>query len=357
MDKQNQDNPKIIKICGSDKVLLGRTGLEINRDAFGALPLQRAGMEESEKILRRVLDAGINYIDTARAYTDSEKKISAVSSRRGEFILATKTQAAQADAFWKDLETSLGELKTDYIDVYQFHNPSFCPRPEDGTGLYEAMLKAKQDGKIRFIAITNHRMRVALEAVKSGLYDLLQFPFCYLSDDKDEQLVNLCADRGVAFIAMKALSGGLITDIAAARSWFKTFPAAIPIWGIQRESELDELFAAIKEDAGLDDAKRGKITQDRAELSGAFCRGCAYCMPCPAGIAINMCARMSLLLRRFPSRLYLTEHWQNEMAKIPLCQHCGHCSANCPYGLQPETLLPKNYEDYQNVLQMGNATV
>jgi aryl-alcohol dehydrogenase-like predicted oxidoreductase len=335
-----------------EKVQLGRTGLTVAKDGFGALPVQRADMASAVKILRRALDGGIDYFDTARGYTDSEEKLgNALSARRNEFIIATKTPSHDTAGFWKDLETSLRNLKTDHIDVYQFHNPEQYPKPDDGTGLYEAMLKAREQGKIRFIGITNHRLPVAREAVESGLYDTLQFPLSYLSDEKDEALVKLCEEKNVGFIAMKALSGGLITDVAAARSSLARFPAVVPIWGIQRESELDALFEAMKHPAVLTEAQRRRIEADRLELSGNFCRACGYCLPCPADIQINMCARMFLLLRRMPAAPLLSEQWQKEMAKIPNCIHCNHCKNNCPYGLDTPALLAKNYENYQKVLE------
>ncbi|GHV87778.1 aldo/keto reductase [Spirochaetia bacterium] len=330
---------------------LGRTGLTVNKDGFGALPVQRANMGDAVRILQKALDGGLDYFDTARAYTDSEEKIgAAISARRGEFILATKTTAANAEGFWKDLETSLCNMKTDHIDIYQFHNPEKYPRPGDGSGLYEAMLKAREQGKIRFIGITNHRLNTAREAVESGLYDTLQFPLSYLSDEQDQALVPLCAEKNVGFIAMKALSGGLITDVAAARSFLAAFPPVVPIWGIQRESELDALFAAMRQPAALTGEQRLRIEKDRQELSGNFCRACGYCLPCPAGIVINTCARMSLLLRRAPPGPFLSEQWQKEMAKIPNCIHCNHCKDHCPYGLDTPALLARNYEDYQKVL-------
>jgi aryl-alcohol dehydrogenase-like predicted oxidoreductase len=339
------------------KTTLGRTGLTVNKDGFGVLPLQRATMDEAVRILNRALDGGINYYDTARAYTDSEEKIGrALASRRGEFILATKTTAATVEGFWRDLETSLTNLKTDHIDIYQFHNPPDYPRPGDatrggGAGLYEAMVAAKEQGKIRFIGITNHRLPVARAAVESGLYDTLQFPFSYLSDEKDAGLVNLSAEKNMGFICMKALSGGLITDVAAARSALAAFPNAVPIWGIQRESELDALFAAQKLPAVLSEEQKTRIAKDRAELTGNFCRACGYCLPCPAEIAIPTCARMFLLLRRMPAAPLLSAETQREMAKIPDCRHCDHCKDNCPYGLDTPTLLARNYEDYQKALE------
>ena len=331
--------------------LLGRTGLRINKDGFGALPIQRATKEEAALILRKALDGGINYFDSARGYTDSEEKIgAAISDQRDKFFLATKTHARTGQELSRDLETSLKNAKTDYIDVYQFHNPDQVPRPDDGTGLYEAALQAKQQGKIRFIGITNHRLPIATEAVESGLFDTLQFPFSYLSSEKDEALVRLCAEKNIGFVAMKALSGGLITDIFAARAWMSGFANAVPIWGIQRELELDLLLAAMESDGVLSDEERVRIDADRRELSGNFCRGCGYCMPCPTGIEINTCARMSLLLRRSPPERYLMEDWQREMAKIDDCQHCDACKSACPYELDTPTLLAKNYEDYKQFL-------
>ncbi|GHV93653.1 hypothetical protein AGMMS50268_41560 [Spirochaetia bacterium] len=180
--------------------VLGRTGLKVNKDGFGALPVQRTEKAAAVKLLQKALDGGINFFDTARAYSDSEEKIGAAlsggsfagsSGRRDKFILATKTGSKDAETFWKHLETSLSTLKTDYIDVYQFHNPGFVPRPGDSSGLYDAILKAKEQGKIRFIGISNHRLPIAKEAVESGLYDTLQFPFCYLSDDQEIALTKL----------------------------------------------------------------------------------------------------------------------------------------------------------------------
>ena len=197
-------------------VLLGKTGIRVEKNGFGALPIQRITQEEAVRLLHQAFDGGIRYFDTARSYTDSEEKLGAAfgGGKRAELFLATITPSQTAEGFWKDLETSLRLLRTDYIDVYQFHNPPFCPKPGDGSGLYEAMLEAKKQGKIRHIAITNHRLAVAREAVESGLYDLLQFPFSYLADPKEEELVRLCAEKNVGFVAMKALSGGLITNSA-----------------------------------------------------------------------------------------------------------------------------------------------
>ncbi len=189
-------------------VRLGRTELVVGKQSFGCLPIQRITKEEAAALLRRAYDGGMNYFDTARAYSDSEEKVGAAfAGMRDKIVISTKTQAVTAEGMWKDLEESLRALRTDYIDIYQFHNPAFCPKPGDGSGLYEAMLEARRQGKIRFISITNHRMTLAHEAIRSGLYDTLQFPFCYLATEKDIALVTACKEHDMGFIAMKAMSG------------------------------------------------------------------------------------------------------------------------------------------------------
>lgn len=334
-----------------EMVTLGKTGITVNKNGFGALPIQRISIDDAVALARRAYEAGMTFFDTARFYTDSEEKLGeAFDGMREKVCIATKTAAQNAEDFWKDLEVSLHNLRTDYIDIYQFHNPSFCPKPGDGTGLYEAMLEAKAQGKIRHIGITNHRLAVANEAIDSGLYETLQFPFCYLATEKDLELVKKCKEADMGFIAMKALSGGLINNSAAAYAFEAQYDNVLPIWGVQRRSELEEFISYIDNPPVMNDEIKALIGHDRKELSGEFCRGCGYCMPCPAGIEINNCARMSLLLRRSPSAGHLSPEGQAKMKKIEDCLHCGHCKSMCPYGLDTPKLLEENYKDYKEVL-------
>lgn len=340
-------------------VTLGTTGIVSPKNAFGALPVQRVTDEYAVMLLRKAFRAGFTFFDSARAYSDSEKKLGLAFSEPGmreQITIATKTGAQNAGDFRRDLERSLSELKTDHIDLYQFHNPSFCPKPGDGSGLYEAACEAKRQGKIRHIGITNHRLHVAREAVESGLYETLQFPFCYLATEQEIGLVELCRERNVGFIAMKGLSGGLITKSDAAFAWMAQYPNVLPIWGIQRESELDEFIRYMEEPPEMTEELRAVIDRDRRELLGDFCRGCGYCMPCPMGIEINNCARMSQLIRRSPSANWLTEEAQAKMMKIESCIGCGKCRSKCPYGLNTPELLKKNLEDYRQILS-GKVTV
>ena len=261
-------------------VTLGSTGITVNKNGFGALPIQRISTEDAAALARKAYDAGITFFDTARFYTDSEEKLGvAFEGMREKVYIATKTAASTPEEFWSQLQTSLTNLKTDYIDLYQFHNPAVCPKPGDGSGLYEAMLEAKAQGKIRHIGITNHRLAVAREAIESGLYETLQFPFCYLATDKDIELVEACKKANMGFIAMKALSGGLITNSAAAYAFEAQYDNVLPIWGVQKESELDEFISYIDNPPVMNEELQAVIDHDREQLSGDFCRGCGYCMP------------------------------------------------------------------------------
>ena len=333
------------------KIEFGSTGLMIEKNGFGCLPIQRVSEAEAVKLLHKAYDGGISFFDTARAYSDSEQKVGAAfSGMRDRIVLATKTGAQTAEGFWRDLETSLRTLKSDCIDIYQFHNPAFCPKPGGEDGLYDAALEAKKQGKIRHISITNHRLAVAREAIDSGLYASLQFPFSYLSGAPEQELVEKCRRCGMGFIAMKGMAGGLIRDGLTAAAWMAEQEGVIPIWGVQRESELEQFLQCIREGVELTEERCATIERDRRELSGEFCRGCGYCMPCPAGIEINQCARMSLMLRRAPAQAWLTEEWQVKMHRIEQCKRCGRCMAKCPYGLNTPELLQENYKDYWEVL-------
>ena len=333
------------------KFVLGETGIVTEQTGFGCLPIQRISEQDAVRLLHKAYDGGITFFDTARAYSNSEEKVGvAFAGMRDTVYIATKTGAKTGDELRKDLETSLKMLRTDYIDVYQFHNPSFCPKPGGEDGLYDAALEAQREGKIRHIAITNHRHSVAREAVESGLYTTLQFPFSYLSSDLELELVTLCRERNMGFIAMKGMAGGLIRDGYTAAAFMAQQEGVLPIWGVQHEWELDQFLDCLKNGVEMTQERAETIQRDRAELAGEFCRGCGYCMPCPAGIEINNAARMSLMIRRAPTAGWLSPEWQEKMKKIEACIHCNQCMSKCPYGLNTPRLLVENYRDYQDVL-------
>ena len=333
------------------QITLGSTGITVPQNAFGALPIQRVSMEMAVKLLRRAYEGGMRFFDTARAYSDSEVKVGeAFDGMREKVFIATKTGAKTPEEVRAQVETSLKNLRTDYIDIYQFHCADQCYRPGDGTGMYECMEELKKEGKIRHIGITAHKLYIAEEAVESGLYETLQYPFSYLSSEKEIALVKKCKEANMGFIAMKGLAGGLINCSEAAMAFMSQFDNALPIWGIQKEKELEEWLSYMAETPTMNEELTAYIEKEQKELTGEFCRGCGYCMPCPAGIMINQCARMSLMLRRAPSKAWLTPEMQAEMKKIEGCLHCNQCMSKCPYELNTPELLQKNYEDYKKVL-------
>ena len=337
-------------------ITLGKTGITTPQNAFGALPIQRVSKSEAVYLLHRALDGGMTFFDTARAYSDSEEKLGeAFSDRRDRLFLASKTQAKTPEGFWKDLETSLRLLKTDHLDVYQFHCVRQCYAPGDGTGMYEAMLQAKEQGKILHIGITAHQIGVAEQIAASGLYETLQFPFSYLATQRDIDLVMACQKADMGFIAMKGLSGGLLNNAAACMAFLSQYPV-LPIWGVQRREELEQWLSFFEAMPQMTDELAAVIERDRRELLSDFCRGCGYCSPCTVGIVINQCARMSQMVRRAPSADWLSPAWQAEMEKIDQCVDCGICMTRCPYELNIPKLLRKNLEDYRKILS-GETTI
>ena len=330
-----------------DKIRLGRTELYVSKTAFGALPIQRISHADAVKLVRRAYESGINYFDTANAYTDSEEKLgAALHDVRHEVIISTKSGGGDKKTVQAHIEESLRRLQTDYIDLFQFHNPAQLPDPEDPDGPFAAVLEAKQKGYIRHIGITNHRLKVACAAIDSGNFETMQFPFCYLAAPQDLEIVEKCKAADMGFIAMKGLSGGLLNNAEACYAFMQEYPNVVPIWGIQREEELDQWLELTARDPHVTPEIQAVIDKDRKELAGNFCRSCGYCLPCTAGIDIPQAARMRQLLGRSPYRPYMSDEWHAKMHKIEECVHCDACKSRCPYGLDTPALLQAMLKDY-----------
>lgn len=333
-------------------IRLGRTGLSVNSLGFGVLPLQRTALDEAVRILRRAVEGGVNFFDTARMYSDSEAKIgAALYGLRGQIILATKSVAPDAAGMERDLAESLAALRTDYLDIYQVHNAKSLPVPGDGSGRYEFLEGLKRSGRIRAIGLTSHSLDVALQAVRSGLYESVQFPFSLLSSEEETELVRACEKTDVGFIAMKALAGGMIGNIPAAFSHIARFGNVLPIWGMQTMAELEEFLALEAAPPPWDRDMEKAALAEREALKGSFCRACGYCLPCPQDIEIPNLVRLSRLLRRSPWRDYATREWQAKITAAKSCIQCKDCASRCPYSLDPPALLVENVTDYEQFMR------
>ena len=332
-----------------DKIRLGRSELMVSHTAFGALPIQRISKADAVKLVRRAYENGINYFDTANAYSDSEEKLGeAFKGIRENVVISTKSGANDKKTVLEHIELSLRRLQTDYIDLFQFHNPATMPDINDPNGAFAAALEMKEKGYIRHIGITNHRPSVAMEAIASGNFETMQFPFCYLSTEVERNIVEACEKADMGFIAMKGLSGGLLNNAEACYVFMRQHPNVVPIWGVQHEWELDQWLELSQRDPGMTEEIAAIIEKDRKELAGEFCRGCGYCLPCAANIDIPWAARMAFLLRRSPYQQFMTDQWYAKMQKINDCVHCDACKSRCPYGLDTPALLQRMLADYDD---------
>ena len=315
---------------------LGNTGLTVTKPAMGCLPLQRCSVEDAVCLLQAAYEGGIRYFDTANAYTDSEKKIGlALSDVRKNIVLSTKSHARDKAGVLAHIENSLKMMRTEYIDLFQFHQVAEVPDIDDPEGAFAGALEAKQRGWIRHIGFTSHRVDVAEQCIATGNFETCQFPFSYISDERDSGLPEKCKKAGMGFIAMKGLAGGMLTNARACHAFMQQYDNVVPIWGIQKMEELQEWLAVAKENPSMDEELAEVIRKDRQELAGSFCRSCGYCMPCTVGIEIRNCARMNMLLRRSPWQQYMTD-----------CVNCRICVSKCPYGLDQPSLLKYMLKDY-----------
>lgn len=329
------------------KIVLGSTGLEVTKTAMGCLPVQRCDEKYAIKLLRAAYEGGINYFDTANAYTDSERKIGlALSDVRDNIVISTKSAGKDKATVLAHIENSLRTMQTDYIDLFQFHQAASVPDINDPDGPYAGALEAKERGWIRHIGVTSHRVDVAEACIASGNFETLQFPFSYISSDRDLALADKCREAGMGFIAMKGLAGGMLTNARACHAFMAQYDNVVPIWGIQRMEELEQWLRLADEDPQMDVELAAFIKKERQELAGSFCRSCGYCMPCPMGIEIRNCARMDMLLRRSPWQQYMTPEWREKMNRINDCIECHSCSSKCPYELDTPSILKYMLKDY-----------
>ena len=322
--------------------VLGKTGLNISRMGLGGIPIQRIDAEGTKQLVYQLMDAGVNYIDTARGYTVSEQSLGyALEGIRDKFVLATKSMSRTKEAMAKDIDISLGNLKTDYIDLYQVHNPNMAQLEQvvgEG-GALEALLEAKAQGKIGHIGLTAHSVEVFEKALELDWVETIMFPY-NIVETQGEALIKKAAEKNIGFVDMKPLAGGAIEDASLAMRFLVSNPdVTVVIPGMADAKEIEQNLAAGENTAPLTAEEQKKVEDVRQILGTQFCRRCNYCAPCTVGINIPSVFLFQGYLDRYGLADWAKDRYGAMAVKASACVECGACEPRCPYGLPIRQML------------------
>lgn len=346
------------------QIRLGQTGLMVSEVGFGGIPIQRLTHEGAVEVVRHCIDLGVTFLDTAHGYSTSEERIGgalqdpAIQARRDALVLATKSPARQAEAFRQQMELSFQRLQVDYIDLFQFHNVSDEQAYEQimaPGGPYEIACRARDEGRIGHLGITSHSLDLALEFARCGHFETLMFPFNFITDEAARELIPLCRQHDVGFIAMKPMGGGLLSDAALAFKYLRQWPDILPLVGIERCEEMDEIVGILEGPAALTDQERAQIAAMRDELGNQFCRRCGYCQPCPQEINITVMMTLKSWAQRMPPEQIYGQWGQELIATAETCADCGECEERCPYHLPIREIMREVIPWYHEQLALHQA--
>lgn len=332
-----------------DYVTLGKTGLKISRMGFGGIPIQRIDAQGTKELIHKMADAGVNYIDTARGYTVSEEYLGyALEGIRDKFVLATKSMARTKDAMAADIEKSLGNLRTEYIDLYQVHNPSMeqLEQVMGEGGALEALKEAQAAGKIGHIGLTVHSAAVFERALELDWVETIMFPY-NIVESQGEELIARCKEKNIGFIAMKPLAGGAIENAALAIRYIcANDNVTVVIPGMAEEKELEQNLKACLDASPLSEEEQEEIAGIREQLGSNFCRRCNYCAPCTAGINIPSVFLFAGYLERYDLGEWARDRYNSLAVKASDCVECGECETRCPYHLPIREMLKKCAQEF-----------
>jgi predicted aldo/keto reductase-like oxidoreductase len=334
-------------------VRLGKTGLNVSRVGFGGIPIQRLTEGEAVRVVRRCLDLGVTFLDTANGYTTSEERIGkAIAGRREQLIIATKTGARDRDTAREHLELSLKRLNTGYVDLWQFHGvstPEAYERVLGPDGAMEAAQEALQAGKVRHVGITSHSMDVALQAVPSGHFETIQFPFNFVANEPLAELVPLVREHDLGFIAMKPMAGGMLDQANLAIKYLLQFENVVPDPGIEQVEEIEEIVGIVNGSWELTPQEQHDLERVRSEMDARFCRRCEYCQPCPQEVPISTVMNLRSFWKRFPAERFFGGGLERAVDSARNCAECGECEERCPYHLPIRQMLVENVAFYDRV--------
>jgi len=333
---------------------LGKTGLEVSRIGFGGIPIQRPPEDEAIRVVQRALDLGINFIDTSVGYGTSELRIGkALVGQREEVILATKGGWHDKEMVRGSLTMSLRQLKTNYIDIWQFHNVSSLEAYHSlfrFNGPMEAAFEALSKETIRYLGISSHSLEVAREAVISGKFDTIQFPFNFVYEDAAKELIPLAKEQGVGFIGMKPFAGGMILKANLALKYILQFENVLPDPGLETIEQVDEIIGLLESPLDIKADEQAEMELIRAELGTKFCRQCGYCQPCPNGVNISLIMIAPIMWKLWPHENLTSSWYKNAIESGNQCLQCGECEDKCPYQLPIREMIRDNLIFYANLL-------
>ena len=336
-----------------DKIRLGRTGMMVSRLGFGGIPIQRLSEDEAVAVVRKCLDLGITFLDTANGYTTSEERIGkAISGRRKRVFLATKTHARTREEIEKTIQLSLKRMSVDYIDLYQLHQVGDFKMLDAVLapgGAVEILEEAKRAGVIRHIGVSSHQIDVAKAIVKSGRFETLMFPFNFITSEAADELLPLCKEHDVGFIAMKPMAGGMLENATIAFKYLLQFPHVLPIPGIEKPQEIEEICQIINQPYEMTAAEKKEMQRLREELGTRFCHRCDYCQPCQQEIPISMVMTFPSFLKRMRTEQLLSGRMSEMMEKAGTCIQCHECEARCPYRLPIVDIIAENYQTFEKI--------
>ncbi len=331
-------------------VKLGKTGLTVSEAGFGGIPIIRLDTATAVKVLRYAYEHGITFYDTANAYRDSEDKIGrAFDGIRQNVIIATKTIRRDAKSAVVHLENSLRLLKTDYIDLYQLHQVAQekdWDAASASDGIFEAVVRARDQGKIRFIGVTSHSLPMALKLVKTGFFSTVQFPFNFIEDAAKAELHAAAREREMGILGMKPFAGGVIDNATVAFKFLRQYPGVVPVPGFDSVASVDEIVSIYSHDNIVTQKDRGIMDDYRVKLGKQFCRRCEYCQPCPNDVMITTAMGYKVIASRMSPAVSL-DLARSAMESIRLCKSCGVCVLRCPYELPIPEMLKANYCLYE----------